>query len=227
MRIAGFQKLTLVDYPGLVAATVFTQGCNFRCGYCHNPQLVLPEHYQEPMPSEQVLDFLNGRRGKLDGVVITGGEPTIQQGLAEFIARIKEMGFAVKLDTNGSNPQILSSLLASKFLDYIAMDIKSSLLKYSEVTGTACDIERIKESIGIIINSGISYQFRTTLVKGHCSNEDLSDIQFLIRHGTHYVLQPLVLSEKMVDPHFSRHNQFSIQEVDILKSKYEKTKPLA
>ena len=103
-----------MDFPGIVAATVFTQGCNFRCGYCHNPELVLPQFFQEPLPPEVVLDYLNDRRGKLEGVVITGGEPTLQKGLVDFIMRIKEMGFAVKLDTNGSHPEVLSSLLESK-----------------------------------------------------------------------------------------------------------------
>ncbi len=198
MRIGGFQKLTLVDFPGLVAATVFTQGCNFRCGYCHNPELVLPQFFQAPLPPEVVLDYLNDRRGKLEGIVITGGEPTLQKGLSGFIARIKEMGFAVKLDTNGSHPQVLSSLISLNLLDYIAMDVKSSLARYSQVTGVACDTTKILESIDLIIKSGLPYQFRTTLVKEFCSKEDLEDIRLLVRGSDHYVLQPFVHSPKMI-----------------------------
>jgi len=222
MRIGGFQKLTLVDFPGLVAATVFTQGCNFRCGFCHNPELVLPEQYQATVPLEKVFDFLSHRRGKLQGVVITGGEPTLQQGLVNFITRVKAMGFAVKLDTNGSHPEVLSSLLELNLIDYIAMDIKSSLGRYSQVTGIACDTSKIQESIGIIINSGIPYQFRTTLVKEFCSYEDLDNIQSLLEKADHYVLQPFVPSQKMIDLRFSSQKQYAISELELLKAKYDK-----
>jgi len=222
MRIGGFQKLTLVDFPGLVAATVFTQGCNFRCGYCHNPGLVLPELFGQPLLPEQVFEFLNGRQGKIEGVVITGGEPTLQKGLGDFITRIKGMGFAVKLDTNGSHPEVLSSLFELDLLDYIAMDIKSSLAKYAQVTGISCDTTKIQESIDLIINSGVPYQFRTTLVKGFCSDEDLGYIQPLIRKAGHYVLQPFVHSQKMIDDRFDHQDQYTASEVDHLKSKYDK-----
>jgi len=222
MRIGGFQKLTLVDFPGLIAATVFVQGCNFRCGYCHNAELVLPQLFQEPLPPTVIFDYLNGRQGKLEGVVITGGEPTLQKGLVDFITRIKEMGFAVKLDTNGSHPEVLSSLIESNLLDYIAMDIKSSLPKYSQVAGIICDTEKIQESIGIIINSGIPYQFRTTLAKQFCSDEDLGYIQPLIEKADHYVLQPFISSQKMVNDQFDHQEQYTVKEVDLLKAKYDK-----
>ena len=176
MRIGGFQKLTLVDFPGKIAATVFTQGCNFRCAYCHNPELVIPQLFQVPLSSELVLDYLKSRQGQLEGVVVSGGEPTLQQGLVDFLVRIKAMGFAVKLDTNGSNPDILSSLMELKLLDYIAMDIKTSLKRYHQVTCLACDTSKIQASSNLIIRSGIKYQFRTTLVKEFCSPQNLSDI---------------------------------------------------
>lgn len=221
MRIGGFQKLTLVDFPGLVAATVFTQGCNFRCGYCHNPELVLPQFFQKPLIPEVVLNYLNSRRGKLEGVVITGGEPTLQKGLSAFIAQVKEMGFAVKLDTNGSHPEVLHSLIELNLIDYMAMDIKSSLARYSQVTGIVCDTTKIQESIQIIINSGIPYQLRTTLVREFCSDEDLGYIQPLIVKANHYVLQPFVFSGKMVDPQFNPQNQYSNSEIELLKAKYD------
>jgi len=221
MRIGGFQKLSLVDFPGKVAATVFVQGCNFHCGYCHNPDLVLLANFKATLPVQEVLTFLNDRRGKIEGVVITGGEPTLQQGLAPFIAQVKEMAFAVKLDTNGSHPEVLSSLLRSHLLDYIAMDIKSSLGKYPQLTGSASDPALLKESIDLIINSGIPYQFRTTLVKEFCSPEDLDDIHRLIGKADHYVLQPFVRSQKLVDIRFDHPDQYTSAQVEALKAKYE------
>ena len=222
MRIGGFQKLTLVDFPGLVAATVFTQGCNFRCGYCHNPELVLPQFFKAPLSPETVLDYLNDRRGKLEGVVITGGEPTLQIGLVDFIVRIKEMGFAVKLDTNGSHPEVLLSLLGLNLLDYIAMDIKSSLSKYNLVTGVVCETTKILESIDLIIKSGIPYQFRTTLVKEFCSKKDLCDMQLLMKQADHYVLQPFIPSRKIIDLQFNHQSQYTSTEVEALKAQYDK-----
>lgn len=221
MRIGGFQKLTLVDFPGKVAATVFTQGCNFRCGYCHNPELVLPRLFQAHILEEEVLDYLHERREKLQGVVISGGEPTLQKGLADFIVRIKEMGFAVKLDTNGSHPEVLLSLLELNLLDYIAMDIKSSLAKYYQVTGIACDTKKIQESINLIIKSGIPYQLRTTLVKEFCSDEDLNDIQRLVERANHYILQPFVSSQKMIDIRLNHQSQYTSSEMELLKTKYD------
>jgi len=222
MRIGGFQKLTLVDFPGLIAATVFTQGCNFRCGYCHNPQLVLPELFDKPLLPEMVLSYLNGRQGKLEGVVITGGEPTLQKGLVDFISRIKELGFAVKLDTNGSHPEVLFTLFDLNLIDYVALDIKSSPAKYAQVTGIDCDMAKIQESIELIINSGVRYQLRTTLVKEQCSEKDLVEIQHLMPQADHYVLQPFVLSQKMVDDRFDHQDQYTISEVELLKAKYDK-----
>lgn len=222
MRIGGFQKLTLVDFPGKVAATVFTQGCNFRCGFCHNPELVDSQLWQEPLSSKEILDYLQDHRGRLQGVVITGGEPTLQEDLADFIVQIKAKGFAVKLDTNGSHPEVLSVLFERHLIDYIAMDIKSSLAKYFQITGTDWDINKIKESIDLIVHSGIPYQFRTTLVKEFCSHDDLSDIQDLIKKANHYVLQPFVLSPKMIDPRFNKQSQYTAAEIELLKAKFEK-----
>jgi len=222
MRIGGFQKLTLVDFPGKVAATVFVQGCNFRCGFCHNPELVEPQLWQEPLVFQEILDYLRNHRGKLQGVVISGGEPTVQENLADFIVPIKNMGFAVKLDTNGSRPEVLSSLFERHLIDYIAMDIKSSLARYPHVTGTDCDTDKIKESIDIIVHSGIPYQFRTTLVKEFCSHDDLKDIRHLLKSANHYVLQPFVLSPKMIDLRLHQHSQYTATEIASLKTQFEK-----
>ena len=225
MRIGGFQKLTLVDFPGKVAATVFTQGCNFRCGFCHNPELVCPQLFQTPVPVQEVLDHLDRRRGKLQGVVITGGEPTLQKGLAAFIVRIKDMGFAVKLDTNGSHPEILSSLIECRLIDYIAMDVKSSWAKYSRAAGVVCDMLKIQESIDMIVASGLPYQLRTTLVKEFCSGDDLQDVQRMIRDADHYVLQPFVPSSKMIDPRFNLQSRYAGSEIETLKTRFEKIIP--
>ena len=149
--IGGVQKTSLVDFPEKVAAVVFTQGCNFRCGYCHNPDLL--EFGQKTEWNEHsFFDFLKTRLGKLDGVVISGGEPTLQSDLHDFIEKIKQMGFAVKLDTNGTNPKIVEKLLKNNLLDYIAMDIKAPLFKYKEITGVNVNIDDIKQSISIIMS---------------------------------------------------------------------------
>jgi pyruvate formate lyase activating enzyme len=171
---------------------------------------------------QEILDYLQLRRGKLQGVVITGGEPTLQEGLADFIVQIKDMGFAVKLDTNGSCPEVLTSLFERKLIDYIAMDIKSSFGKYPQLTGPGFDTDKIRQSIDLIIHSGIPYQFRTTLVKEFCSDADLSDIQDLIKGANHYVLQPFILSPKMIDHDFSQQSQYTHAEMELLKAKFEK-----
>jgi len=166
MRLGGYQKLTLIDYPGKIATTVFTVGCSFRCPFCHNPELVLPDHFPAPNKMEkEFFEFLKKRKGKIQGVCITGGEPTIQPDIIAFIKKVKKMGFLVKLDSNGTRPDILKKVIDGKLVDFIAMDIKNSLKKYSKTVGTKVDIERIKLSIELIMNSGIDYEFRTTVVQ--------------------------------------------------------------
>ena len=160
MRIGGFQKVSLIDYPGKVAAVVFTQGCNFRCPFCHNMELVLPSCFDDPMNEDDVLNFLTTRIGKLQGVVITGGEPTLHSGLPDFIKKIKAMGFLVKLDSNGSRPCILQRLVDNKLVDYIAMDIKAPIERYEEVSGVNVNIDHIQQSIQIIMDSGLDHQKR-------------------------------------------------------------------
>lgn len=191
--IGGIQKTTLLDFPEKIASIVFTQGCNFRCGYCHNPNLINFET-KEKIDIESYLNFLKTRIGKLDGVVITGGEPTIQNGLYDFIKEIKNLNFAVKLDTNGTNPNILEKLINDNLLDYIAMDIKAPLGKYSEITGTKVNIENISKSINLIMNSSINYEFRTTVIKTQLLLEDFDKIGQLILGAKRYYLQKFVPS---------------------------------
>jgi len=222
MKIGGFQKFSLIDYPGKISAIIFTQGCNFRCPYCHNPELADPKLFTDTLDEDSILSFLRKRVGKLDGVVITGGEPLLQHDLIEFIERIKEMGYLVKLDTNGSYPEILERLLAKNLIDYIAMDIKAPLEKYPYVVQTDVCTEKIMESITIILNSNIDYEFRTTVVKDLLTEDDLICIAKLIRGAKKYVLQKFVMS-KILDKSFASNVKcFSEDELKIIKEKVKK-----
>ncbi len=193
MRIGGFVPFTLSDFPGRVSAIIFTQGCNFRCPYCHNPSLVLPEKYSEPINTETILDFLEARKGKLDGVVISGGEPTIQPDLIEFLERIKRLDYQVKLDTNGSNPEIVKELIDRGLIDYCAMDVKAPWGKYSLLTGkeNIC-ISDIKRTLEILLGSDIEVEFRTTLVKPLLSDEDIEEISSYFPRGFSLTLQRFI-----------------------------------
>ena len=199
LNIQGLQKTTLLDYPGCVAATVFFGGCNMRCPFCHNMDIV--ENCQKPQYSDKdILDFLSKRGGILDGVCITGGEPTLYPELPSFIAKIKELGLKVKLDTNGTNPQMLINLVKDNLIDYVAMDIKSSPAIY----GKACGIENIiltpiKESIDFLLSGNIEYEFRTTAVDEFLPFEAISDIGTLIKGAKRYYLQGYVESEFVPD----------------------------
>jgi len=222
MRIGGLQKFSLIDYPGKMAAIVFTQGCNFRCGYCHNPQLVCPGRFHAPIEESVVLGFLGSRQGKLQGVVVTGGEPTIQKGLADFLAKLKAMGYAVKLDTNGSNPGVLACVINARLVDFIAMDIKTSLVRYEEAVGVKPDIEAIKSSVQLVLQSGLRHQFRTTLVKSHCSREDLEDIQGLIGPSRYYALQSFTPSANIIDPGLLDRDRYDQKDTQELRMQFQR-----
>ena len=166
MKIAGLQKLTLLDYPAHLACIVFLQGCNFKCSYCQNSELI-PVSANGIMMEDEVFNFLEKRKKMLDGVVITGGEPTIYKDLPEFISKIKMLGYKVKLDTNGSNPMLIGSLISQKLIDYIAMDIKNTFDEYESIIKTKTSIDNIKKSIDLIKKSGIDHEFRTTIIKNY------------------------------------------------------------
>ena len=197
MKIAGIQKLTLLDYPQKLAAIVFTPGCNFRCPFCHNASLVFEE---DPLLSmDTVEEFLQNRRGKLDGVVITGGEPLLQKDLRDFIRLVKEMGYLVKLDTNGSFPEKLENLIHSGHLDYIAMDIKADKEGYGSLTGLSfVPMEKIERSIQLIRTCGIPYEFRTTMVKPLHTKESFLKIAEWIGGANLYALQKFVQQDRLV-----------------------------
>ena len=188
MIVAGLQKLSLVDFPGKLAAVIFLQGCNFKCGYCHNPALVALEG-PEALGQEEVLDYLKSRKDKLEGVVITGGEPTIHGDLAGFIKRISGIGLKVKLDTNGSNPKFLKEIISEGLLDYVAVDIKTSFRKYHLVSKSETAAACVAETVEICLSSNIPYELRTTCVPGIVEEDDLHDIGRAVRGAKLYCLQ--------------------------------------
>ena len=188
MCIVGLQKLTLLDYPGRVACTVFLQGCNFKCPFCYNSSLI-DSNDNNFLSTNDFFDFLDKRKKVLDGVAITGGEPLLNPSIKEFIKKIKEKGFLVKLDTNGSNPNLLKELIEENLVDYVAMDIKNTFEKYQITTGVNVDIENIKKSIHLLINSSIDYEFRTTVVKEFHNIGDFKLIGEQIKGAKNYFLQ--------------------------------------
>jgi pyruvate formate lyase activating enzyme len=221
MRIGGLQKVTLIDYPGKIGATVFTQGCNFRCPYCHNPELVDPARYGELLPEEEVLAFLEKRRGKLDAVTVTGGEPTIQKDLDRFLEALKGMRYLVKVDTNGSNPDVLEMLIKRNLVDYLAMDIKGPLKKYEVIASASVDTSRIRRSIELITSSGIDHEFRTTVVRSQLDPQDLRSVAKLITKARLYVLQHFVPA-KTLDDSFLSASPYSPQELSTIQENLRK-----
>lgn len=203
MKIGGLQKLTLIDYPQKIACTVFLSGCDLRCPWCYSPELVLPERIKKhpKIEKETFFSFLDKRRGKLDGVVVCGGEPTIHLEIFEFIEEIKKRGFLVKIDTNGLNPSVLKKLIAKNLIDYVAMDVKLPLSRYNELSQKKIDSGRIKESVNLIMKSGIDYEFRTTIVPGIHGKEDIEKIGKIIKGARKYYLQNF-LPQKTLEESF-------------------------
>ncbi len=198
MKFYGFQKMTLLDYPGRVACTLFTFGCNFRCPFCHNALLVTEADGQNVYDGKDIIEFLKKRVGLLDGVCITGGEPLLQKELPEFMSEVKELGFFIKLDTNGSYPEKLKGIVHSGLVDYIAMDIKNSPNKYSITAGTEIDVSIIKESVDFIMSCGVDYEFRTTVVSPYHEPEDFEEIGRFIEGAKNYYLQQFVDSGHLI-----------------------------
>ncbi|MCI1273155.1 MAG: anaerobic ribonucleoside-triphosphate reductase activating protein [Clostridiaceae bacterium] len=219
MQIGGLQKTSLLDYPKKISAIVFTKGCNFKCGYCHNPELFSNE--TSSISEEVLFEFLQTRIGKLDGVVITGGEPTLQKDLPEFIKKIKDLKFLVKLDTNGTNPIMLEQLLKNNLLDYVAMDIKAPIEKYRVITNSDIDTKKIHESINLILQSKIGYEFRTTVVKEQLEIADFEKIGQLIKDANTYYLQRF-LPTKTYDKSFVNMHTYSDEEFSCIKQILQK-----
>ena len=219
MIIGGFQTTTLLDYPGKVACTIFTAACNMRCPFCQNSDLITGS-FETRYSEEEVLAYLSKRKGLLDGVCITGGEPTLQKDLAEFICKIKDLGLLVKLDSNGLNPDIIKMLYSGNLIDMVAMDIKSGPSTYGAACGIKdIDMGKIKESIDFLITSGIDYEFRTTLVKGIHRLEDMEEITSLIKGAKAYFLQSYKESDKILglvdgNKEASTYSSFSRNELE-------------
>ncbi len=188
VNIGGIEPFSISDFPGRLSAVIFTQGCNFRCPYCQNPEL-LDLNKPTSITHEELFKFLEDRVGQLDGIVITGGEPTNQSDIIEFIRSIKEMGFKIKIDTNGSRPQVLGQLIKEGIIDYLAMDIKAPLEKYKLLTGKSVDTASVKLSIELILSSGKEYEFRTTVVKDLLEKPDLEKICDMINGADRYTVQ--------------------------------------
>lgn len=202
MKVTGIQKLTLLDYPGVVACTVFTAGCNFRCPFCHNAMLVLPEQIDdECLTDDEVFGFLKKRRGVLDGVAVTGGEPLLHADMPEFLARVKELGYKIKLDTNGSNPELLSEIVKNKLVDRVAMDIKNAPEEYARTIGfKSFDIAPVERSKEMLLRGDIDYEFRTTVVKGIHTKESLIGAAKWIEGAKEYYLQQFKDSGNLILP---------------------------
>jgi pyruvate formate lyase activating enzyme len=192
MIVGGFQKFSLVDFPGLASAIVFTRGCNFACGFCHNPELVDPGRFTEPLDIEETLRFLDKRKKQLGGVVVSGGEPTIHPNLPDFLSILKKMGYLLKLDTNGSNPGVLSKLFEKYLIDFVAMDIKGPLPAYQKITRSPIDPTAIAESIHMILAQGTKHEFRTTYLEQILSFSDLLELGELVRGCSRFVIQPFI-----------------------------------
>jgi anaerobic ribonucleoside-triphosphate reductase activating protein len=215
MVIGGVQKFSTVDDPGYVVAGLFTVGCNMRCGYCHNPELVLPEQYAGGIPEDEIFEFLESRRGKLDGVFISGGEPTMHDDLPDLIRRCKNMGFRVKLDTNGTHPDMLRDILAEGLVDFIAMDVKGPLSKYSQIAARPVNLDAIKESIRLI--KTIDHEFRTTIVKGQLEVDDFEAVGELVDGAQRFALQYFLTGPTLVSPQFRDRVSFSPDEMEQAK----------
>lgn len=203
MRICGLNKTTLLDYPGCVAATLFVGGCNFRCPFCHNGDLVLHSGEMMEYSEEEIFNFLKKRKTVLEGVCVTGGEPTLYEELPSFIAKIKEMAYKVKLDTNGSNPKMLQKLMNDNLVDYVAMDIKAPVTGYDKVCGINVDIEKIKKSVDLLKSGETMYEFRTTIVKELHTKEDILEIGIWLSGAENYYLQSYQETDKNICKGFS------------------------
>jgi pyruvate formate lyase activating enzyme len=231
MMIGGWQKFSLLDYPDHMAAIIFTQGCNFRCPFCYNPMLVEPigklsdtsakaEENQKGrslINPDDLFAFLRERQGKLDAVVVTGGEPTIQSDLPEFLARIKDYAYKIKIDTNGANPKMIEKLLAAGLVDYLAMDIKAAPDKYDLVAGVQPELDKIRESVKLIMDSGRPYEFRTTLVPELHAPEDIAAMGEFIKGAEKWYLQHFRANTKLLNINFEKAQAFKMKELEEMR----------
>jgi len=189
MRIAGLQRSSLIDFPERICAVIFTQGCPWRCPFCHNPELVIPDQFEPCIDTEAVFDHLIKRRAQLDGLTISGGEPTLQPDLAEFCAEVKELDMLVKLDTNGIHPKVVRNLIEDELIDFVAMDIKAGPTHYREITGGQGDWNKVAETLAVLKDSGIAYELRTTLIPEFHTLDVLEELRDVITGASRFALQ--------------------------------------
>ena len=220
MKIYGLQKLTLLDYPGHTACTVFTGGCNFRCPFCHNAGLVTTVGAEPAIAETDFFALLEKRRGVLDGVCITGGEPLIQPDIAAFIGKIRGLGYRVKLDTNGSFPEKLQELTEAGLVDYVAMDVKNCLEKYSLTAGVEIDTGLIEKSIDLLLSDVVDYEFRTTVVRELHTEEDIEKIAVRIRGAKRFFLQNFVNSGNLIGEGLSAHTPENMEKMRLRATPY-------
>jgi len=231
MVIGGLQKLTLIDYPGEIAATIFTQGCNFRCHFCYNPLLVVPykgsiqKNHHSQISEDDLFVFLKKRQDKLGAIVISGGEPTIHKDLPEFITKIKNLNYKVKLDTNGTNHKMLNNLIKNKLINYIAMDLKAPIEKYKETTATKNNLLNIKKSIKIIMSSNIPYEFRTTVAPKLLKSNDIHEMGKLIQGADNWYLQKFKPNANLLNKNFQKEKTYTdieLEKLALIGAKYVK-----
>lgn len=212
----GIDKSDLINFPPFIVSTVYLSDCNFRCPYCHNPDLINNKSNLAQIPEKDVLEFLETRKGWLDGVCITGGEPTLHKGLLEFMRKVKNLGFKVKLDTNGTNPDLLIEIIDQKIVDFIAMDIKAPLQRYKDITQTTVPTDLVSKSISIILSSKINYVFRTTVSPKYHNTADFTNIGKLISGAKQYIIQGARTNGNTLDADFKDTRQFTYKELDEL-----------
>ena len=221
MKIGGFQKNSLIDFPKTIACIIFTQGCNFSCPYCHNPDLVAGSNdgTGNLLDEAGIFDFLEKRKKYLEGVVITGGEPTLQMDLLPFCRKIKDMGYQLKLDSNGSRPKILERLFEESLIDFISMDIKTRLMDYPLVAPGKFDVSTIRDSIRLLMEKAPAYEFRTTCVRPFISREILNDIGEMVRGAKSYILQKCSQKVRVLDPTFLKKEEHFFTDDEMLEFK--------
>lgn len=217
LLIKGFQKLSLIDYPDKLCATIFVGNCNFRCGYCYNEDLVLHADQLATIAENYVLNFLETRKTFLDGLCIGGGEPTLHDDLPEFLIQVKKLGYTIKLDTNGSNPTMLQQLIKRRLIDYCAMDIKAPLQKYAQVTNVPVDIASITRSIQILKKDAIDYEFRTTVTPDVLTLENMTELVSDLQTAKRYVIQQFVPGHTLDN---TLQRQYSTETLEALQIKF-------
>lgn len=212
MNFKGLHKVSLIDYPGKICAIVFTGGCNFRCHYCHNPELVLGHKDLPDIEGKEIISFLKRRKGLLDALCISGGEPTIWEDLPAFMKRVKKLGFLIKLDTNGMNPSMLNEVVEGQLVDYVGMDIKATCERYSEVVGAEIDISKVEQSVEILLKEKVDYEFRTTVFPEFFAEKDARQIGDWIKGARRYALQ-MPRTEKTLNGNFRPQKLYTEEEL--------------